>query len=476
MKPTDEQTSIIAALKSTPTNLIINALAGTGKTSTLQLIEQASPGQPILYLAFNRRIADEASKKFTSTTLVRTLNGLGHRVWQKTQSNRLNLNPKKTQDIFKAILEAMPKPLQPTCREVYWDVIEGVSKAKIVGYIPEGTYTHVKALATKAEFIQSLDEIPDDLTCDLIDATLTESIKQSYLGTIDFADQIYMPTLFGGTFPSFPLVLGDEAQDFSPINHRMLRRVVSRGTRLVAVGDPWQSIYAFRGAVQSGMEKISERFGCNGFPLSLSFRCPEAIVNHVKGHVPHFRWTKAGGKVEVLKALKLEEIHHDCAILCRNNAPLYHLALRLLREGRSVSVAGSELGPKIMSIMRKFGDDCLSQSGVLGCISAWCDEKATKSSKSAIDTADCMRVFASYGTTLGGALAYAKKLFDSKGTIRLLTGHKAKGLEWPLVYHLDPWLIGKHEKSNQSQEENLRYVISTRAQETLYEINSARIT
>lgn len=476
MEPTEEQADILEAVRSTTSNLILNALAGTGKTSTLQLIEKVSTQQPILYLAFNRRIADEASKKFSSTTSVRTLNGLGHRVWQKTQSQRLNLNPKKTQEIYKAIIAAMPKSVQSICHEAYWDVIEGVSKAKIVGYIPEGTYTHVKALATKAELIASLDEIPDSLTCDLIDATLTESIKQSYLGTIDFADQIYMPTLFGGTFPSFPLVLGDEAQDFSPINHKLLRRVVGRGTRLCTVGDPWQSIYAFRGAVQSGMEKIAGRFECTGFPLSLSFRCPEAIVNHVLPHVPHFRWTKPGGKVEVLKDLKLTEISNDCAILCRNNAPLYHLALRLLREGRSVSVAGSELGPKILSIMRKFGDDSLSKSGVLSAINTWCTEKATKGSKSASDTADCMRVFASYGTTLGGSLAYAKKLFESEGTIRLLTGHKAKGLEWPLVYHLDPWLIGKHEKSNHSQEENLRYVISTRAQETLYEINSARIT
>lgn len=475
MTPTPEQEAILEAIKTTPNNLIINALAGSGKTSTLQLIEAVSMQQPILYLAFNRRIADEASKKFNGTTSVRTLNGLGHRVWQKTQSNRLTLAPKKTQEIYKAIIAAMPKSVQPVCHEAYWDVIEGVSKAKIVGYIPEGTYTHVKALATKAEFIASLDEIPDSLTCDLIDATLTESIKQSYLGTIDFADQIYMPTLFGGTFPSFPLVLGDEAQDFSPINHKLLRRVVQRGTRLVAVGDPWQSIYAFRGAVQSGMEKISKRFTCNGFPLSLSFRCPEAIVNHVKGHVPHFRWTKPGGKVEVLKDLKLSEIKDDCAILCRNNAPLYHLALRLLRQGRSVSVAGSELGPKIMSIMRKFGDDMLLQAAVLSKIDAWSNEKAAKGSKSAADTAECMRVFASYGSTLGGALAYAKKLFESEGTIRLLTGHKAKGLEWPLVYHLDPWLIGKHVKSNYQQEENLRYVISTRAQETLYEINSSRI-
>jgi hypothetical protein len=47
----------------------------------------------------------------------------------------------------------------------------------------------------------------------LIDSVLTDSIRLAYEGQIDFDDQIYMPTLFGGTFPRFPLVMVDEAQD-----------------------------------------------------------------------------------------------------------------------------------------------------------------------------------------------------------------------------------------------------------------------
>ena len=36
-----------------------------------------------------------------------------------------------------------------------------------------------------------------------------------------------------------------------------------------------------------------------------------------------------------------------------------------------------------------------------------------------------MRVFASYGQTLGAAISYAEHLFAQSGTIHLLTGHKA---------------------------------------------------
>jgi superfamily I DNA/RNA helicase len=68
------------------------------------------------------------------------------------------------------------------------------------------------------------------------------------------------------------------------------------------------------------------------------------------------------------------------------------------------------------------------------------------------------------------AVAYAEHLFAQRGTIKMMTGHKAKGGEWPIVFHLDPWLIGYDE-----QELNLRYVISTRAKEALYEIDSQNI-
>lgn len=82
------------------------------------------------------------------------------------------------------------------------------------------------------------------------------------------------------------------------------------------------------------------------------------------------------------------------------------------------------------------------------------------------DMAACLSVIAGYGKTLGQAVAYANFIFKTQGTIKLLTGHKAKGLEWDVVYHLEPGLISDHE-----QDLNLRYVIQTRAKERAYEIN-----
>jgi superfamily I DNA/RNA helicase len=86
------------------------------------------------------------------------------------------------------------------------------------------------------------------------------------------------------------------------------------------------------------------------------------------------------------------------------------------------------------------------------------------------DRFECLRVFAERGTNLGEAISYAKDLFSREGPIQLLSGHKAKGLEWDVVYHLDPWRIpSKYARSDEDleQEKNIDYVITTRAKATL---------
>ena len=120
--------------------------------------------------------------------------------------------------------------------------------------------------------------------------------------------------------------------------------------------------------------------------------------------------------------------------------------------------------------MRKLGPESLTQERVYEEIEGWRQEKLSRQSTTANDIADCMRVFASFGESLGQAISYAEHLFNQRGTINLLTGHKAKGLEWPTVYHLDSFLLGESE-----QELNLRYVILTRAMDSYWEIDSREI-
>lgn len=467
MNPTEEQTHILS-LANVQDNLLINALAGTGKTSTLEMFERATKTKPVLYLVFNKRNAKEAETRMLSTTTVRTFNSLGHRIWAKATGKNLSLSPKKSQEILRGIINEVPKRDQGPIWDVFWDVVQGVGMAKALGYIPEGKYEHAKRLCTQGEFHASLDESPDDFVSDLIDAVLTKSIKLAYEGNIDYNDQIYMSALFGGTYPQFPLVMVDESQDLSPVNHAMLDKL-GKG-RLCAVGDPWQNIYGFRGAKSGGMGSIAERFSTTSCDLSISFRCPKAIVEHVHWRVPHFKWMKGGGHVEELKELPSADIGDGATILCRNNAPLFKCAMQLLSTGRSVQVVGSEIGPKLIGIMRKLCDENSSKETTIAAIDLWLEERSAKGSKTAKDLADCMKVFAEHGNDLGQAIHYAEHLFAQQGKIQLMTGHKSKGLEFDTVYHLDPWLLSEDE-----QDLNLRYVISTRSKDRLFEIESRNI-
>lgn len=465
---TDEQLDILNAATLTDSNLMLNALAGCGKTSTLEAIERAVPKQPILYLVFNKKNADEATSRMLSTTTVRTFNSLGHRIWAQSQSKNLRLNAKKSGDILRELIAESPRSAHTELWASYHATISGVALAKALGYIPEGKYSNAKRLITRGLFHASLEERPDDLTADLIDAVLTRSIKLAYEGLIDYNDQLYMPALFGGTYPRFPLVLVDEYQDLAPINHALLERLVKG--RLIGVGDPYQNIYGFRGAEASGMKHAEAKYNCQALPLSISFRCPSAIVSHVHWRVPHFRALNQGGSVHVQNQLAVDAFHDNVTVISRNNAPLFSIAFRLLGSGRSVSVVGSDIGPKLVGIMRKLGPESLTKTQTLSAIEGWLEDRLANESTTANDLAECMRVFANHGDSLGTSIVYAEHLFKQSGSIRLLTGHKAKGLEFDDVIHLDPHLLGSSE-----QDANLSYVISTRSRDRLTEIRSDAI-
>lgn len=484
MNPTDEQSAIIDAVRASTSHLMINALAGAGKTSTLKLIELAADDldvRPILYLVFNKANADAAeyrpkadpnqrTRRMLGTTTVRTLNSFGHRIWQRVCVGKIIITPKKIQELLSETIAELPRPYQKEASNAYWEVVQGVALAKAIGYVPERYFPNAKRLATADELCARLDETPSEIVRELIDAALVASIKQAYKGNLDFNDQVYMPALFGGSFPRFPHVYVDEYQDLNPCNHAMLDKLFAH-SRVIGVGDPWQSIYAFRGAKQGGMEDAKTAYQMTELNLSISFRCPRTVVEAARWRVPHFKWIKDGGHVETLDELDAGTIPDEAVFICRNNAPLYRLGFRLLARGRGVSISGSDIGPRLIGLMRKLGPESLNRNQSIDAVEQWRAERLARGSKSADDMADCMLVFLERGKTLGQAISYAEHIFTQRGAIRMMTGHKAKGLEFPLVYHLDPWLLGDDE-----QDLNLKYVIQTRSMNIYYEIDSERIT
>jgi hypothetical protein len=471
MTPTDEQLATLDHCRGVAhANLMINALAGTGKSATLKLLDKASKIHPALYLVFNKRNATEAleSGGFRSTTTIKTFNACGHGIWAQHIAPKIALDKAKSRTLWKVELDSMTRAEVTAAWREYGVVMDGLEKAKSLGYVPTGCKFPHTSLIDRATLHLAMDEPPNDLASTLIDDILCESITKAYRGVIDFNDQIYMPALFGGTYPKFRRVMVDEYQDQSPVNHALLARLVK--DRIIGVGDPYQNIYGFRGAKAGGMTNAVKAYTMSELPLSASFRCPSAIVEAAQWRVPHFRWTKDGGSVRTETEFPGSDFPDDATVICRNNAPLLRLAFKLISAGRGVNVMGSELGPKLVGILRKLGDSTLPRAKALSAIEEWRETRLVAGSKSANDLADCMRVLCEHGETLGSGISYAEHIFAQNGTIRLLTGHKSKGLEFDNVFWLDPWLCDDSE-----QDQNLRYVITTRSQNSLTMLDSSSI-
>lgn len=485
---TDEQIACVEAAKNSPASLLINALAGAAKTTTLVYIAQALPVAPTLCIAFNKRVSEEMAKRMPSFITCQTLNSLGHQVWNKSVGKRLTLATDKGYKIVSEIF--LGEPRKRGGDDLFGPVLKALRIAKSAGYVPTSMRKFGTTLCEISDIIdtivQQVDIDPSDDFLAKVDKALELCISQSYQGIIDFDDQLYMSTLFGGIFPRYATVMVDEAQDLSPLNHEMLRRM--KFARLIAVGDPHQAIYAFRGASHTSMSQLKSCFDMQELTLSTSFRCPIAVVQNALWRVPHMRypdWAKPG-RVERLTEWEASTIPDGAAIICRNNAPIFRTAMRLLRAGRGIKILGNDLGAGLIKILEKLGSgDTISEVGIL-LIEKWElaeVKKAHKARHAAIrDKAECLRVFVASTESLDEAKAYAKMIFAASGQIELMSGHKSKGGEWDIVFHLDSFLVPSRwalreatETGNTDQliqEHNLKYVIESRSKDSLYFIDS----
>lgn len=473
--PTAEQLAVIKAGQETEDNLLISALAGAAKTTTLVMLAEAVPVRT-LCLAFNVKIAKEMKERLPAHCEAMTLNSLGHRVWGETLGRRLTIEAGKVGDIIKPLIEEIDDPdLKKEAWSAFADLIKAVSFGKQCGYIPDG-YTNRDPRSRKyvplmddEAFQAHYDQKLEDWEWDIIREATVRSLDLAWRGLCDYDDQILMPTIFQASFPRYPLVLVDEAQDLSALNHATLRKLVIK--RLVAVGDPCQAIYGFRGAHEESMELLETTFNMRKLMLSTSFRCPRKVVEHARWRAPHMQypeWAKEG-EIRHLGEWSADDIPANAAIICRNNAPLFSLAIKLLQRGRYAQLVGNDIGKGLLRVMMKFGKSDMKKKDVLQAIDEWAEAKKAKSRNpgSIEDRAECMRIFARQGKNLGDALAYAEHVFACQGPVKLMTGHKSKGLEFRHVFILDRELLG-----DEGQERNLRYVMITRAQETLTYINS----
>jgi len=474
--PTPEQLAIVEAATSSQENLLISALAGAAKTSTLVLMAEALVDQSILCLAFNKKIAIEMKERLPSWCQAQTLNSLGHRAWSAFIRKRITLEGRKNYNIFNAWTR---ENIEEDEREEFWDdyqeTLNAIISGKTVGWVPDAIYNpsfHAR-LCSDDEFFEWLDFNPSEnqRRC-IIECSIT-NIKQGLEGTIDYDDQILLSTVFRPcTFPYFPTIFVDEAQDLSALNHQMLFKLSKAGrARVIAVGDSCQAIYGFRGAHEDSMDLLKERFKMRELILSISFRCPRAVIRAAHWRAPHMKWPEWAieGEVRQLTGWGAKDIPDFAAIICRNNAPLFSLAMQLLRDGRYPEIVGTDLAKRILKIFEKLGQPSMPIDQVELAIELYIErEKQKKKDGDKLnDLHQSLLVFCEGAKDLADVMARVTRIFNSAGPIKLMTGHKSKGLEFQTVFFLDEHLIGER-----GQEPNLRYVIQTRAQKELIYVRS----
>lgn len=484
--PTPEQIAILTA-GNNGQSLCVSALAGAAKTTTITLLANAlPPNSSSLAIAFNTRIKTELETRLPKSTQCLTFNGLGHRALGAFLRKKLFLETQKTSLILKSILDEYKLKLPS---DEFSSLMSLISSCKTVGYIPH----KLPSFPCTFRSLFPTDLLPDlalaeelDLTdkvLHILDRVLTETIAQALKGTIDFSDQIYIPcTTSSISFPTFSRVFVDEAQDLSALNHIQLSRTVAPNAQVFIFGDPHQSIYAFRGAKSNGMQELAKKFSTHSLPLNTSFRCPEAICSEVRKHVPEIvSGSNISGVVTRPQTWSLDDLFllPSTAVLCRNNAPLFLLASLCIRKGRPVRILGAEIGKNLIKVVKKASP---LGTTITGALDTYFKRELASATENKIhklrEQQECLTALTSTmeSPTTQSLIALLETLFspDNTGAPTFSSGHKAKGLEWSHIFFLDPWRIPSQYAETPEelqQEDNLRYVIITRAKASLTYVN-----
>lgn len=462
-----QQEAIFAWFATGTGNLVVNAYAGTGKTSTIVEGIGRAPERKILLAAFNKRIAEELQSRLTNGNAVaKTWHSIGYACVRRYWEN-IRIGSDRADFLADRV-----------CGAVAPDAIKRlVSKLHTRG---REIAPHATNLGDLTDIAWQFECVPDEEWADAgYDATWVEqrALRAMDLAAserpteIDFADMIYLPLRNRWLTKSYDLVVCDEAQDLNAAQLEMAQGV-SRG-RICIVGDRFQAIYGFRGADSNGMDRLKAELHATELGLSTTYRCGTAVVAEAQRLVPGILAREGAheGTVTTLEGSKLVETAQPGSfILSRTNAPLVATAMALLRSGKRCRVAGRDIGQGLKALARKLKARSIPQ--LLEKLAAWEAREITRLERAKQDTkvdavrdkGDTLRALTQDATGLPDLERRIDALFTDDGlgqagVITLSSVHKAKGLEADTVYVLAATL-----RPNGDQEErNIVYVSVTRA-------------
>ena len=220
-KPTQEQEKIFHFVKSRPENLLIEAYAGAGKTTTIIEIANLLPkDKQITFLAFNKHIQEELKGKLPEYVRCYTTYGLGMAAIKRKYGEKIIFDEFKVDKII-------------TKKSKSWGLESEFNSH-------EDIYTYLYDLKKLVNYCRSsmsltADSIPYLIEKYDVNLNKTEDIKRTLKildvmvndrTTYDFTDMIFLPAIDSSIW-MFPqdYVVVDEYQDLNRCQIKIIEKI-----------------------------------------------------------------------------------------------------------------------------------------------------------------------------------------------------------------------------------------------------------
>ena len=492
--PSKYQRAIYDFIEHGSGNLVVEAAAGAGKTTTLiNCLKHIPEDKKVLMSAFNRDIVTELEKKTRSFPNVdtRTIHGLGLAMLNRNYPGKIDPKPdeyKYSSYIRNNIRSYTSINLRRLASKDYFRYLDNIVK-----FVDFGRY-YLCQTERDLEFIESrygIETIGDEKS---VAIQIMEWGKENF-NTIDYTDMIWLPNVMFlkpmGLLYDYIMI--DECQDLNKAERELVLKCVKMGTRIISAGDKMQALYSFAGADPDSFKCLTELPNTTCLPLSISYRCGKKIIGLAQRIVPSIEWNEEGGvEGEILYNVPLDNVEDGDMILCRNNAPLLQVYNEFLKLGKKSFIRGKDIGGNLKKIVKgmkqdKINVDCRSDGlfvrlyddlfiarNNLMLKSGIDAQTALKSPviENKLDIIKALEILSDGINDTDELIKRVDEIFSDKKKdgIALSTVHKAKGLEANNVYIVCPNLMpskAAQKDWEKRQEQNLIYVAYTRAKNKL---------
>jgi hypothetical protein len=459
--PTPEQQAITDAYL-TGHNLVIEAGAGTGKTSTLRLLANAAPQRRGIYVAYNRAIADDAKRSFPPNVTCATAHSLAFRAIGRAFAHRLSAPRMPAREVARQLAITRPVPLGR-------GHVLAPTQAARVAMDTVARFCHSAAAELGAQHVPTVPGLDEPKVTQALAEAVVPLAQHAWAdlsrpdGRLRFAHDHYLK-LWQLSRPRLDaqVVLLDEAQDANPV----IASVVDRQghAQRILVGDRCQAIYGWRGAVDAMATFPADQH----LALSQSFRFGPAIATEANKWLNLLNAPLRLRGAEQITS-RVAPLARADAVLCRTNAEAVTQLMAAAEQGRRAALVGGgtdirRLAEAAVSLREGQGTD----HPELFAFQSWGEvQDYAAQDAGGSDLKVMVGLIDRHGPEL--VIATMDRLVPEQGAeLVVSTAHKAKGREWPTVRIAGDFREPKGEQATISRSEAmLAYVAVTRARQVL---------